>query len=73
MVEAIVVTTGPGHGAILESQDFLRDLSVAGLLQPCPTWLGIACNGKAHSISRGSEAVSNVLIAGPLAEEPLVN
>ncbi|WP_244920093.1 FAD/NAD(P)-binding protein [Rhizobium etli] len=66
-VDAIVVTTGPGHGGILESQNFLRDLTVAGLLQPCPTGLGIACNGDAHPISQGGEAVSDVLIAGPLA------
>ncbi len=66
-VDAIVVTTGPAHGGILSSQPFLAELAQAGVLQPCPTGLGIACTRTSHALSHADAVVDDLLIAGPLA------
>lgn len=66
-VDAIVVTTGPAHGSILQSQPLLRDLESRGILTACPTGLGIACDRNANPLSGDGEPVTDILIAGPLA------
>jgi len=66
-VDSIVVTTGPAHGGILESQDFLRALKAEGLLKACPTGLGIAVDQESHALSAKDESLPDLLIAGPLA------
>ncbi|EHS52069.1 FAD dependent oxidoreductase [Rhizobium sp. PDO1-076] len=66
-VDAIVVTTGPSHGDVLEGQAFLRTLKAEGFLKPCPTGLGIACDRQSHAISANDESLPDILIAGPLA------
>lgn len=65
--DAVIVTTGPAHGGILESQPFLADLAREGLLQPCPTGLGIACDQDGHPLAGNGRPVEEVFIAGPLA------
>lgn len=66
-VDAIVVTTGPAHGGILQSQALLRDLEEAGLLQPCPTGLGILVDAKSNPVSASGVSTTSLFIAGPLA------
>lgn len=66
-VDAIVVTTGPAHGGILQSQPLLRQLEEAGLLQACPTGLGILVDAQSHPISTFGESTTSLFIAGPLA------
>lgn len=66
-VDAIVVTTGPAHGGILQSQALLRELEEAGLLQPCPTGLGILVDAKSNPVSASGESTTSLYIAGPLA------
>jgi uncharacterized NAD(P)/FAD-binding protein YdhS len=64
--DAVVVTTGPGHGGILASQPFLAELSENGYLELDPTGLGLSCTRSSEAI--GSIGVSpSLLIAGPLA------
>ncbi len=64
--DAVVVTTGPGHGGILASQPFLAELSESGYLELDPTGLGLSCTRNSEAI--GSTGVSpSLLIAGPLA------
>lgn len=64
--DAVVVTTGPGHGRILASQPFLAELSESGYLELDPTGLGLSCTRNSEAI--GSIGVSpSLLIAGPLA------
>jgi uncharacterized NAD(P)/FAD-binding protein YdhS len=65
--DAVVVTTGPAHGGILESQPWLKDLGRHGHLQLDPTGLGIACNERSEAIGAGGEADPSLLISGPLA------
>ncbi len=43
-LDAVITTTGPGHGSILSSQPFLSQLHKSGFLLPDPTGLGIALN-----------------------------
>lgn len=66
-VDAVVVTTGPAHGGILHSQEFLAGLSRDGIIAPCPTGLGILCDNQAQAISRDGKVCDTLLIAGPLA------
>ncbi|PYB70273.1 FAD/NAD(P)-binding protein [Rhizobium wuzhouense] len=65
-VDAIIVTTGPAHGDVLDSQPLLLSLKNADLLQPCPTGLGIACDVHARALS-ADPTTPGLLIAGPLA------
>ncbi|MCA1366805.1 FAD/NAD(P)-binding protein [Bradyrhizobium sp. BRP14] len=67
-VDAIVVTTGPAHGSILQSQPFLAGLEEAGVLTACETRLGIACDLHARAVGAdGGLASRSMFIAGPLA------
>ncbi len=65
--DAIVVTTGPAHDHILQSQAFVAELSEHGHISACETGLGIACDLHARALNRNGEPVENLLIAGPLA------
>ncbi|MGI2033880.1 FAD/NAD(P)-binding protein [Rhizobium panacihumi] len=64
--DAVVVTTGPAHGRILQSQQWLRELGQRGHLQNDRIGLGLACNGEARAISADGTADSSLFIAGPL-------
>ena len=66
-VDAIIVTTGPAHGNILRSQPFLAALEKAGVLTPCETGLGIACDLHARAVGADGLADQSLFIAGPLA------
>ncbi len=66
-VDAIVVTTGPAHGEILKSQPFLGALEKEGVLSPCETGLGIACDLHARAVGADGRVEPSLFIAGPLA------
>lgn len=65
--DAVVVTTGPGHGGILASQPFLFELSHNGYLELDPTGLGLSCTRNSEAIGSAAGVTSSLLIAGPLA------
>jgi uncharacterized NAD(P)/FAD-binding protein YdhS len=65
--DAVVVTTGPGHGGILASQPFLAELSHSGYLELDPTGLGLSCTRNSEAIGPVAGVTSSLLIAGPLA------
>lgn len=65
--DAVVVTTGPGHGGILASQPFLTELSQNGYLELDPTGLGLACTRNSEAIGPVAGVTPSLLIAGPLA------
>ncbi len=65
--DAVVVTTGPAHGAILSSQSWLSQMAKAGRLAMDPTRLGFACNGAAQALDSHGNPDPSLLIAGPLA------
>lgn len=66
-IDAVIVTTGPDHGDILDSQPFLAHLREAGLLCMCETRLGIACDRNSIAVDRNGTPVEGLYIAGPLA------
>lgn len=64
--DAVIATTGPGHGSILNSQPFLAELLASGSLVPDPTGLGIAVDEASSLIgTRGPNP--RAFVAGPLA------
>jgi uncharacterized NAD(P)/FAD-binding protein YdhS len=65
--DAVVVTTGPGHGGILASQPFLAELSQNGYLELDPTGLGLSCTRNSEAIGPVAGVTPSLLIAGPLA------
>jgi uncharacterized NAD(P)/FAD-binding protein YdhS len=65
--DAVVVTTGPAHGGILDSQPWLASLRDQAHLQLDPTGLGIACNERSEAIAGDSNGDPTLLISGPLA------
>lgn len=65
--DAIVVTTGPAHNRILQSQPFLTRLAEDGHISACETGLGIACDLDARALGASGAPVENLFIAGPLA------
>ncbi|PLR30177.1 FAD-dependent oxidoreductase [Chimaeribacter coloradensis] len=66
-VDRVIVTTGPAHGALLESQPLLHQLERQGVLQADPLGLGILVNGHAETLNRQGEANPRLLVAGPAA------
>ncbi len=65
--DAVIVTTGPAHGGILDTQPWLAALAANGHLSLDPTGLGLACTGHSQAIGPSGEADPSLLISGPLA------
>ncbi|OWV69151.1 hydroxyacylglutathione hydrolase [Rhizobium sp. R339] len=65
--DAVVVTTGPAHGDILETQPWLSALAANGHLSLDPTGLGLACTERSEAIGSTGAADPSLLISGPLA------
>ncbi|RUM12913.1 FAD/NAD(P)-binding protein [Rhizobium fabae] len=65
--DAVVVTTGPAHGGILETQPWLAALAANGHLMLDPTGLGLACTERSEAIGSSGTADPSLLISGPLA------
>ncbi|WP_037079379.1 FAD/NAD(P)-binding protein [Rhizobium sp. CCGE 510] len=65
--DAVIVTTGPAHGGILETQPWLAALAASGHLSLDPTGLGLACTERSEAIGLSGKADPSLLISGPLA------
>ncbi|KEC72534.1 UNVERIFIED_ORG: putative NAD(P)/FAD-binding protein YdhS [Rhizobium esperanzae] len=65
--DAVVVTTGPAHGGILDTQPWLAALAASGHLSLDPTGLGLACTERSEAIGPSGTADPSLLISGPLA------
>jgi uncharacterized NAD(P)/FAD-binding protein YdhS len=63
----VVVTTGPAHGGILDSQAWLGGLRDQSFLRLDPTGLGIACTEFSEAIDADGRPDPSLLISGPLA------
>ncbi|WP_374889435.1 FAD/NAD(P)-binding protein [Ensifer soli] len=66
-VDAVVVTTGPGHGAILESQPLLAGLAAAGDVCADTAGLGLAVTEESRAIGAQGRVAADLFVAGPLA------
>ena len=65
--DVVVVTTGPGHRAILSSQPFLETMTAAGALRLDTVGLGLAVDDHSRAIGADDRPVPTLFIAGPLA------
>lgn len=65
--DAVVVTTGPAHGAIIEEQPYLRKLAEEGLATLDPARLGLSCDRHSRLLDSEGWPVPGLYVAGPLA------
>ncbi|MBB3452536.1 putative NAD(P)/FAD-binding protein YdhS [Rhizobium sp. BK313] len=65
--DAVVVTTGPGHRGILDSQSWIGELADAGYLAIDDAGLGLACNTASLALGADGKAAPSLFISGPLA------
>lgn len=65
--DAVVVTTGPGHEAVLESQPYLSGLAAAGHVRADPVGLGLLVDEQSRSIAASGRPSGALFVAGPLA------
>lgn len=65
--DAVIVTTGPAHESVLQSQSYLAGLAHDGWLVPDAAGLGISCDRQGLAISSQGNATPTLYVAGPLA------
>jgi uncharacterized NAD(P)/FAD-binding protein YdhS len=65
--DAVVITTGPAHRSILQSQSWLDSLGAAGYLRPDTVGLGLACSETSRALDSENREVDDLFVAGPLA------
>ncbi|WP_434639043.1 FAD/NAD(P)-binding protein [Klebsiella sp. I138] len=66
-VDHLLLTTGPAHGGLVDSQPLLRDLARRGLIRADALGLGLDVDAHSRAIGRSGRAVPDVLISGPAA------
>lgn len=66
-VDKLIVTTGPAHASLTESQPLLHSLSQRGVLQPDPLGLGILVNERSETLDVNGQANAHLLVVGPAA------
>ncbi|MNE50122.1 hypothetical protein D3C80_1446820 [compost metagenome] len=66
-VDKLIVTTGPAHGALLNSDALLKQLAAEGAIQPDPLALGIWVDGHSRAIDRQGKSNDRLYVAGPAA------
>ncbi|MBI6183737.1 FAD/NAD(P)-binding protein [Serratia proteamaculans] len=66
-VDKLIVTTGPAHGELLESDALLKQLATQGLIQPDPLALGIWVDAHSRPINRQGQSQAHLYVAGPAA------
>ncbi|MDO9382050.1 MAG: FAD/NAD(P)-binding protein [Hyphomicrobiaceae bacterium] len=64
---AVIVTTGPAHESVLQSQSYLAGLAHDGWLVPDAVGLGISCDRQGRAISSHGISTPTLYVAGPLA------
>lgn len=65
--DAVIVTTGPAHNAVFDSQDYLTGLADAGLALADPVRLGLWCDEHSRVLDREGWPTQGLYVAGPLA------
>jgi uncharacterized NAD(P)/FAD-binding protein YdhS len=65
--DAVVVTTGPAHGAILTELPLVGALARAGLVRADPLGLGVEVDADSRAVGATGTSDPTLLVAGPLA------
>ncbi|MTD25975.1 FAD/NAD(P)-binding protein [Erwinia sorbitola] len=66
-VDRLIITTGPAHGGLLQSDALLHQLASAGIIQSDPLALGILVNGHSQTLRQDGRANPHLYVAGPAA------
>ena len=66
-VDSLILTTGPAHGGLIDSQPLLRELARRGLIRADKLGLGLDVDARSRAIGREGRALPNLLISGPAA------
>lgn len=67
VVDHLIVTTGPGHEALIDSQPLLVSLREQGLIHPDPLGFGLAVDSQSRTLNRSGEPNPRLLVVGPAA------
>lgn len=65
--DAIIVTTGPDHRAVIAGNEVVRSAAQLGLIMPDRSGLGLATSATGRAIDTHGAVVSDLFVAGPLA------
>ncbi|MGE9552105.1 FAD/NAD(P)-binding protein [Erwinia amylovora] len=66
-VDRLIVTTGPAHGALLQSDALLSQLAGEGTVQADPLALGIHVNAASQTLNQQGEVNPHLYVVGPAA------
>lgn len=66
-LDYLIVTTGPAHADLTDSQPLLSQLRQQGLIKPDALHLGIAVDAHSHVLNAEDGAEARILISGPAA------
>lgn len=66
-VERVIVTTGPAHSRLLNSDALLHQLASDGVIQADPLALGIHVNTRSQTLNAEGKANLHLYVAGPAA------
>ncbi|WP_158782974.1 FAD/NAD(P)-binding protein [Pantoea sp. BAV 3049] len=66
-VDRLIVTTGPAHGALLQSDALLSQLAAKGTVQADPLALGIHVNAASQTLNEQGDANPHLYVVGPAA------
>lgn len=66
-VDRLMVTTGPAHSALIQSQPLLRALAAQGRIVADPLGLGILVNAHSEALDQQGQPDPRLLVAGPAA------
>ncbi|WP_455819816.1 FAD/NAD(P)-binding protein [Pseudomonas cerasi] len=66
-VDRLIITTGPAHGGLLQSDTLLHQLASAGMVQADPLALGIHINARSQTLRHDGTANPHLWVAGPAA------
>ncbi|CUW07716.1 tRNA 5-methylaminomethyl-2-thiouridine biosynthesis bifunctional protein MnmC [Serratia grimesii] len=67
LVDKLIVTTGPAHGALLQSDALLKQLTSEGIIQPDPLALGIWVDACSRAMNRQNQSNEHLFVVGPAA------
>ncbi|MFG1172535.1 FAD/NAD(P)-binding protein [Erwiniaceae bacterium CAU 1747] len=66
-VDRLIVTTGPAHGGLLQSDALLHQLALSGVIQPDEHGLGIQVNSLSQTLNRRGLPNRHLYVVGPAA------
>lgn len=66
-IDHLIVTTGPGHEALTDSQPLLQSLSQQGLIRPDSLGFGIDVDRHSRTLNANNQPNARLLVVGPAA------